>query len=77
MRQIFILQFDVKDEPNETECTAIKLDGTSIQFKSIHPVTAADIYEAITGKTVWPDQLEKAGLYIKDIIPNKKGEVNG
>lgn len=53
-REIFILQFDRTSEPNETSCTAIKLDGTSIQFKAIHPITANDIYEAITEKPVWP-----------------------
>ena len=55
-REIFILQFDKTDEPNETSCTAIKLDGTSIQFKAVHPITANDIYEAITEKPVWPEE---------------------
>lgn len=53
MREVFILQFDVNDEPNEVALTSIKLDGTKVEFKSIHPVTAVDIYEAITGKQLW------------------------
>lgn len=56
MREIFILQYDRTDEPNETSCTAMKLDGASIQFKAIHPITANDIYEAITEKSIWKNQ---------------------
>ena len=56
MREVFILQFDISGEPNETECTAIKLEGRSIEFKSIPSVTASDIYEAITEKPVWPGE---------------------
>lgn len=60
MREIFILQFDIgdKSEPNEVSCTSIKLEGSQIEFKSIHPVTAVDVYEAITDHKLWKGEEE-------------------
>lgn len=56
MREVFILQFDTSEEPNEVSLTSIKLEGSKVEFKSIHPVTAVDIYEAITGKKLWKNE---------------------
>lgn len=72
MREVFILQFDISGEPNETECTAIKLDGRSIEFKSIPSVTASDIYEAISRKKIWPS---KAHTDV-EVSPEKIEEIN-
>lgn len=59
MRETFILQFDTTDEPNELLCTAMKLEGAYVQFKTIQPITASDIYEVLTGKRIWKTYDEK------------------
>lgn len=58
-REIFILQFDIKPEPNQNELCAIKLNGDSIRFKSIPTVTGNDIYEALTGIRIYDDHYKE------------------
>lgn len=65
-REVFILQFDKTDEPNDLALTSIKLEGTSVEFKSIHPVTASDIYEAITGESLWDRATSKINQILKE-----------
>ena len=49
-REIIMLTFDLKPEPNETKMTAIKLDGNCMEFKSFSGFTALDIYNLLFGK---------------------------
>jgi hypothetical protein len=40
------------DEPNETQMTAIKLDGNQMEFKAFSGFTALDIYNLLFGKEI-------------------------
>ena len=49
-RKQIILTFDFTDEPNETQMTAIELNGNQMEFKSFSGFTAIDIYNLLFGK---------------------------
>ena len=49
-REQILLTFDMTDEPNETQLTAIKIVGNQMEFKAFSGFTALDIYNLLFGK---------------------------
>ena len=69
-RETFILQFDIKPEPNQNELCAIRLSGDAIRFKAIPTVTANDIFEVLTGIKIYDDNENK----IKEETENEQND---
>lgn len=48
MKKIILLTFEIADEPNEDQLTAIELNGNNMNFKGFSGFAARDIYNLVT-----------------------------
>lgn len=47
MKKIILLSFEIADEPNEDQLTAIELDGNSMTYHGFSGFAARDIYNLV------------------------------